>query len=74
MSLHRFRRFWRATLVFASVLVAGSQAARACSICRCGDPTFNALGSNIYSSGDFHLAIDWDRFEKSQVVVYDGES
>ena len=74
MSLHRFRRFWRAALVFASLLVAGSRYARACSICRCGDPTFNALGSNIYSSGDFHVAIDWDRFEKSQATLEDGES
>jgi hypothetical protein len=41
-------------------------------MCRCGDPTFNALGSNIYSSGQFHLALDWDRFDKSQGVEEGG--
>lgn len=46
--------------------------AAACSICRCGDPTFNALGSNIYSSGQFHLAVDWDRFDKTQLTEADG--
>jgi hypothetical protein len=46
--------------------LAAAQPAAACSMCRCGDPTFNALGSNIYSSGQFHLALDWDRFNKSQ--------
>src|SRR5262245_49323291 len=40
----------------------------ACSICRCGDPTFNALGSNIYSSGKLTLAFDWDHLSKVQGV------
>ena len=38
----------------------------ACSICRCGDPTFNALGTDIFSPGAFRLALDWDRISKSQ--------
>ena len=42
--------------------------ASACSICRCGDPTFNALGSAIYSPGQFRLALDWDRFDKENGV------
>lgn len=71
MSTHRFLR---SAFAFAFLLAAGSRIGSACSICRCGDPTFNALGNNIYSSGDFHLAIDWDRFEKSQATVEDGES
>ena len=41
-------------------------------MCRCGDPTFNALGSNIYSSGQFHLAVDWDRFNKTQFTSQGG--
>jgi hypothetical protein len=53
-------------IFFSCLLAAVPRPAAACSICRCGDPTFNALGSNIYSSGQFHLAIDWDRFNKSQ--------
>jgi len=40
----------------------------ACSICRCGDPTFNALGSAIYAPGQFRLALDWDRFDKENGV------
>ena len=48
------------------LLFAAAPPAAACSICRCGDPTFNALGNNIYSSGQFHLAVDWDRFNKTQ--------
>jgi hypothetical protein len=42
--------------------------ASACSICRCGDPTFNALGSAIYEPGKFRLALDWDRFDKENGV------
>jgi hypothetical protein len=45
---------------------------RACSICRCGDPTFNALGTNVYSAGQFHLALDWDRFSKTQATENGG--
>ena len=41
-------------------------------MCRCGDPTFNALGNNVYSSGQFHLALDWDRFNKTQGTTEDG--
>ncbi len=69
MSNHRILR---GVLAFAVLLTAGDRIASACSICRCGDPTFNALGSNIYSSGDFHAAIDWDRFSKSQATDEDG--
>lgn len=46
--------------------------AAACSICRCGDPTFNALGTNVYSDGQFHIALDWDRFSKTQLTNEDG--
>jgi hypothetical protein len=41
----------------------------ACSICRCGDPTFNALGSDIYWNDAFHFALDWDRYSKEQGMV-----
>ncbi len=46
--------------------------ALACSICRCGDPTFNALGSNVFSSRRFRLAFDWERFDKEQGLFADG--
>jgi hypothetical protein len=38
----------------------------ACSICRCGDPTFNALGSGSYAAKGFQAALDWERFDKEQ--------
>jgi hypothetical protein len=42
--------------------------ASACSICRCGDPTFNALGAAIYTPGQFRIALDWDHFDKENGV------
>jgi hypothetical protein len=39
-----------------------------CSICRCGDPTFNALGKEGVSQSGPRLALDWDRVEKTQGV------
>jgi hypothetical protein len=54
----------------AAALAACSVAspAGACSICRCGDPTFNALGTDVYTAGtwNFRVALDWERFAKEQ--------
>ncbi|MGH8863105.1 MAG: hypothetical protein ACREVZ_00410 [Burkholderiales bacterium] len=36
-----------------------------CSICRCGDPTFNALGKEGVAQSGLRLAFDWDEVEKS---------
>jgi hypothetical protein len=60
----------RAPLCGTLLLLAASLAplASACSICRCGDPTFNALGSAIYTPGQFRIALDWDRFDKGNGV------
>lgn len=55
-------------LLFVCGLFLAPGRAGACSICRCGDPTFNALGTNVYSDGEFHLALDWDRFSKTQAT------
>jgi hypothetical protein len=38
----------------------------ACSICRCGDPTFNALGKEGAAQTGFRLALDWDQTRKTQ--------
>ena len=38
----------------------------ACSICRCGDPTFNALGKEGVSQTGLRLALDWDQTDKTQ--------
>jgi hypothetical protein len=43
-----------------------------CSICRCGDPTFNALGNDGVAQTGLRLALDWDQVEKSQGTP-DGE-
>jgi hypothetical protein len=40
--------------------------AQACSICRCGDPTFNALGKEGIAQTGLRLAVDWDQVEKTQ--------
>jgi Putative MetA-pathway of phenol degradation len=40
----------------------------ACSICRCGDPTFNALGIEGVSLTGLRLAFDWDQVKKSQGI------
>lgn len=53
------------TLVF---LLARAGPASACSICRCGDAAFNALGPDVYKAGAFRLALDWDRLEKESAV------
>jgi hypothetical protein len=39
-----------------------------CSMCRCGDPTFNALGTDVYAAGNFRVALDGERFEKEQAI------
>jgi hypothetical protein len=43
-----------------------SHAALACSICRCGDPTFNALGKEGVAQTGLRIALDWDQVEKTQ--------
>jgi hypothetical protein len=42
------------------------QPARACSMCRCSDPVFSALGEGLYSYGGFQVALDWNRLNQSQ--------
>jgi hypothetical protein len=38
-------------------------------MCRCGDSTFNALGSDVFTPGRFRLAVDWERFDKESGTV-----
>lgn len=63
------KRF-RSPLCGVLLLLSAAFAPRAwaCSICRCGDPTFNALGAAIYTPGRFRLALDWERFDKENGV------
>jgi hypothetical protein len=38
----------------------------ACSICRCGDPTFSALGKEGFHAPGLRVALDWERFDKDE--------
>jgi hypothetical protein len=53
-------------LAAAFALAVLEPAANACSICRCGDPTFNALGKDVVSASGWRFALDWERFSKTQ--------
>jgi hypothetical protein len=55
----------------ALFLLFAATPALSCSICRCGDATFNALGPNVFAEGKFRLALDWDRFEKDSAIAAD---
>jgi len=55
-----------AMLVTASSLLAAPSRLLACSICRCGDPTFNALGKEGFTRPGFRVALDWERFDKTE--------
>ncbi len=45
-----------------------------CSMCRCGDPTFNALGKDGFAAQGWHLALDAERFDKTEGTGQDAES
>jgi len=64
------RRFHRASWLapLLAVCLTRVPAARACSVCRCGDSTFNSLGTNVFAGKEIFVAIDWDRLEKEQGV------
>jgi len=62
MTLHRVL----GSIVAAVLFGCCARPASACSICRCGDPTFNALGSDSYHASGFRAAFDWERFDKEQ--------
>lgn len=61
----QLRRFQAAAIALFATALCPTPAA-ACSVCRCGDPTFNALGTNIFTKGQFHLALDYEYLEKEQ--------
>src|ERR1700709_2123529 len=51
---------------FVPLFAAAAPPAHGCSICRCGDPTFNALGTDVYKEGALRVSLDWERFDKEQ--------
>lgn len=60
------RRLALLALPYVSLVLAAALPAAACSMCRCGDPTFNALGTDVYAAGKWRVALDWERFDKDQ--------
>jgi hypothetical protein len=68
--LDRIRRLGLLPLALcAAIPLTQPSAARACSMCRCGDPTFNAFGTDVYADGKLRLALDWQRYDKEQGVA-----
>jgi hypothetical protein len=57
-------KLWLSSIATLGAAVAAPVAA--CSICRCGDPTFNALGHEGIAQTGLRLALDWDTTAKSQ--------
>lgn len=58
----------------AGAAMALAVPAFSCSICRCGDPTFNALGKEGVAQQGLRLALDWDQLEKTQGGAEERES
>jgi Putative MetA-pathway of phenol degradation len=56
----------RAWLLGGAGLLLAAPSAEPCSICRCGDPTFNALGPSGYARPGLRMALDWERFDKQE--------
>ena len=57
--------------VFLVVALGVPREGRACSLCRCGDPTFALTGSQIFSAQAWHVGLDFGRFAKDQVAEDD---
>jgi hypothetical protein len=70
---HRLSAIISAALVAGAVWLVSPGTARACSVCRCGDPAFVALGLDIFNPGRFNIAFDWDRYEKEEGAGEDEE-
>jgi hypothetical protein len=56
----------RAVMSFVMLSLALPRTAAACSMCRCSDPVFSALGEGLYTYGGFQVALDWTRLDQSQ--------
>lgn len=67
------RRCLFAMALCAALLLAPFPA-DACSMCRCGDPTFNAFGTDVYGTGKLRLALDWQRYDKEQGIAAEHDS
>ena len=59
-------------MLMAALASVAAASALSCSICRCGDPTFNALGKEGVSQSGLRVALDWDQVEKTQGSLEEG--
>jgi hypothetical protein len=59
-------RIFLGSIAAALALGLTTLPAEACSICRCGDATFNALGKDVTSEPGWRFAFDLDHFSKTQ--------
>jgi hypothetical protein len=68
MSLSHIGRPTASTFAAGTALLfsIAPSSTQACSICRCGDPTYNALGGDGVEQTGLRLALDWDQVEKTQ--------
>ena len=64
----RWRKFLSAAsaLAVAAAILAPCPGGVACSMCRCSDPVFSALGEGLYTNSGFKLALDWSRSDQSE--------
>lgn len=58
---------WSSAAALAVVLLA-TPPALPCSMCRCGDPTFAALGTDVFVADKWRATLDIERFEKSSAA------
>ncbi|HTO88973.1 MAG TPA: hypothetical protein VMR54_15745 [Thermoanaerobaculia bacterium] len=63
-----------ASLVFSILGLILPARAFACSMCRCSDPVFSALGQGLYTQYGFRVALDWSRLDQSQGAGPDFEA
>src|SRR3954466_1065776 len=59
-------------LLVGALAMACASPVFACSICRCGDPTFNAMGKEGVAQTGLRFALDWDQVDKTQGAAEEG--
>ncbi|HTR03622.1 MAG TPA: hypothetical protein VMN82_10540 [Thermoanaerobaculia bacterium] len=62
----RLRKFLSAAAALAVAALCTPDSVLACSMCRCSDPVFSALGQGLYTHSGFKLAVDWSRSDQSE--------
>ncbi len=64
--MHLRKLLSAALALAAAAVILMPDGARACSMCRCSDPVFSALGQGLYTTSGFKIAVDWSRQDQSQ--------